>query len=193
MLAAIDPDPSVTQGGPAKDKEYVNRVQCSKPRTFTSSSISCTDIMRMRETGCSYACAKIMDEDDPFESLLFIEDRLQEQGYGEGRGHGVAEGLKEAAEAGKANGVDVGWEVGYYLGFAETWLRLLKTKPLEHEEKKIRVLSTLVEMLRSFRILDVESTEFRRELSQLQAKYKQTLALLKVPLAAVKAKADLSF
>ncbi|CAI8058111.1 Protein LTO1 homolog [Geodia barretti] len=134
-----------------------------------------------------------MDEDDPFESLLFIEDRLQEQGYGEGRGHGVAEGLKEAAEAGKANGVDVGWEVGYYLGFAETWLRLLKTKPLEHEEKKIRVLSTLVEMLRSFRILDVESTEFRRELSQLQAKYKQTLALLKVPLAAVKAKADLSF
>ena len=133
-----------------------------------------------------------MDEDDPFESLLFIEDRLQEQGYGEGRGHGAAEGLKEAVEAGKANGVDVGWEVGYYLGFAETWLRLLKTKP-EHEEKKIRVLSTLVEMLRSFRVLDVESTEFRREFSRLQAKYKQTLVLLKVPHAAVKAKADLSF
>ena len=133
-----------------------------------------------------------VNDEDPFESLLFIEQRLQEEGYREGHGHGVAEGLKEAVEAGKANGQDVAWEIGYYLGFAQTWLRLLRTKP-EPEEKKTKVLSALVGALQSFKILDIESTtEYRKAFSLLQAKYKQALALLKVP-TAVKAKADLSF
>jgi hypothetical protein len=110
---------------------------------------------------------------------MYPHKRLHQQGYRDGYQRGLVDGLKEAADGGRDNGWDVGFEIGFLNGFIEIWLRLLKKEP--ESERKMKALSALNDMIRHFRVLNVHSPDYAKDFAQIQAKYRQVLSLLKVP------------
>ncbi|XP_065916994.1 protein LTO1 homolog isoform X2 [Dysidea avara] len=119
--------------------------------------------------------------DDPFDSILFPEDKFCKEGYEAGLDEGRQKGLAEGFAAGWQQGCKLGEEIGFFRGFAESWLETLTsgTSDLLMDDRKLKVvyssLKQLQKMAGGFEICNINTDAFTTELSKIRAKFKQVV------------------
>ncbi|KAK3699105.1 hypothetical protein QZH41_008900 [Actinostola sp. cb2023] len=112
------------------------------------------------------------DEDDPFESLLFLEERCQKDGYTEGWAAGVEKGLSAGHKLGTEKGKELGSEIGFYSGFVKTWL-ILVDKCEKKNPRVISLLKNLQVLINQLPLNDPTNESLFTDVEKLRAKFKQ--------------------
>ncbi|XP_028409173.1 protein LTO1 homolog [Dendronephthya gigantea] len=111
-------------------------------------------------------------QDDLFDSVVFLEENCQKQGFNDGFIEGEVKGWKQGYETGLLQGKQVGNEIGFYKGFVQTWLALYK-----NEGSKVQV-----KLEGLFKLLDQDWSDTARdlipELEHVRAKFKQICSML---------------
>ncbi len=117
--------------------------------------------------------------EDPFDSVLFLDDNAVKKGHDEGRKVAVKRGEEEGRALGLQKGFEIGSEVGFYHGFAKTYLELE-----ERGDKNIRrakkQLQQLVVMAENFPQSNPKDEDLVNEVEAMRAKFKHSCSLLKI-------------
>ncbi|XP_064392183.1 protein LTO1 homolog isoform X2 [Halichondria panicea] len=104
--------------------------------------------------------------------------RLYKEGYAEGLAVGKEQGRNDGFSTGRSTGRELGEELGYYLGFTETILSTVVKE--EKNERKLRLLNSLLELVKDFHHLNTSSADYQLNLTRVRAKFSQVLSLLQV-------------
>ena len=113
-----------------------------------------------------------VQEVDPFESLLFVEDSNSEKGLKDGEKASFHKHFSEGFSLGLVKGYEVGSEITFYKVFAKTWLTLTK------EPKTEKLLKQLLKLAEEYP--ECNSKEDSNSRQSLNAKFKQVCAVLKL-------------
>ncbi|XP_031552712.1 protein LTO1 homolog [Actinia tenebrosa] len=119
------------------------------------------------------------DAEDPFESLLFLEENCHKDGYNEGWIVGQGKGLSVGRGLGIDKGKEIGSEIGYYSGFVSTWLLLID----KSDKKGARVntqLQNLNSLIDQLSITDPTDENLFANIEKVRAKFKKIISLLGV-------------
>ncbi|KFV88215.1 Oral cancer-overexpressed protein 1, partial [Struthio camelus australis] len=106
--------------------------------------------------------------------------RFHGEGYQEGYAEGSHVGVIEGRRYGSLHGAKIGSEVGCYLGFTLTWRCLLHKCTDEKNSKKIRVLDSLIGMIRKFPYEDPTYDKLQEDLEKIRGKFKQVCSILNI-------------
>uniref|UniRef100_A0A8D0H392 LTO1 maturation factor of ABCE1 n=1 Tax=Sphenodon punctatus TaxID=8508 RepID=A0A8D0H392_SPHPU len=120
-------------------------------------------------------------EPDAFEAVFMADERFHSEGYKEGYADGSHAGVIEGRQYGALRGANIGSEIGCYLGFALTWQHLLHKCTDEKHSKKIRVLESLIGMIKKFPFRDPTYDKLQEDLEKIRGKFKQVCSLLNIP------------
>lgn len=124
------------------------------------------------------AAEKTPASDDIFESVLFAEKNLQEQGKREGAAHGGRIGFLEGYCAGCQKGNSAGSEIGFMLGVCEAVLALREKFAVKG--RTLKSVQSLLDSLKKFHFNDPTEENYVEDFEQLRTKFRQVCALLKL-------------
>ncbi|CAG8519508.1 5594_t:CDS:2 [Paraglomus brasilianum] len=111
------------------------------------------------------------------DNLLHLENMFLTYGYEDGVEAGRSEGLIEGYVLGTRKAFEILQEIGFYDGVTKMWLKM-GGKRLN--ERSIRHLTALSELIASFPTENQLNTEMLELLEKIRAKYKAIMAILKV-------------
>lgn len=117
------------------------------------------------------------DINDVFSDIFLGEDRIFEESYYEGFERGKQEENLEAFHLGYHRGAEIGAEIGYYTSVTSSYISFLQKSG---DEKILRELETLSEMLRRFPRENDPKVDIVQLLGKIRAKFKKICAILKI-------------
>lgn len=120
-------------------------------------------------------CVTEKDINDVFDDLLFVEERLIEEGFKEGFNESSIQENTEAYHLGYHRGAEIGAEIGYYKGVVEYFLNSASTLDKKHIEQ----LEVLNRNLDEFPKTNTENVDFLAVFNRIRAQFKKLCALLK--------------
>nr|CAB3263567.1 oral cancer-overexpressed protein 1-like [Phallusia mammillata] len=82
------------------------------------------------------------ENDDPFDSIVMIENKACEEGYNKGFQEGKKMGYVEGTSLGKSKGSELAQELGVYYGICQCALNMHETEIISHKHQR-RVVSQL--------------------------------------------------
>ncbi|XP_002121161.2 uncharacterized protein LOC100182681 [Ciona intestinalis] len=123
-----------------------------------------------------------LSEDDPFDSIVMIENRMMEQGFKNGVEEGKLVGLKEGESLGKSKGAEVAKEIAFYLGFCTSTLFILnQTENMSKtQHKALTVLNNMQTMLCRLEHENVSMASVIENLEMTKSQFKQVTSLLRL-------------
>ena len=121
-----------------------------------------------------------LDPGDDFDKVVFMESRLQQDGYNEGFKTGKMTGYDDGFRLGLENGREIGREIGFYIGFVEMWLSLSQYDQ-SIKKRTEKILYQLKDMLNGFPLSSPEDITMQDKLTDIRAKFKQVSSVLKLP------------
>lgn len=121
-------------------------------------------------------CAPQKDINDVFDDLLFVEERLIEEGYQEGFNVSSTQENTEAYHLGYHRGAEFGAEIGYYKQIVEYFLNL---DSVAHDKKLHEKIEALNLSLENFPKTNVENVDIFGVFSRIRAQFKKICVVLK--------------
>ena len=121
----------------------------------------------------------VLDPDDPFDKIVFLEQNLQQEGFNSGFQNGRQSGQMEGFSTGLIYGKELGKEVGFYKGFIETYQLILSDKSCSK-----RISNLFFQRKKLIDTLNFDNPEdeiIGNLMTQTRNKFKQLSSLLKVP------------
>lgn len=116
------------------------------------------------------------DINDVFDDIVFIEEKLTEQGYSEGFKDGQSSGNSEGYHLGYHRGSELGAELGYYYGITTFYLN----HKVEKDSKVAGVLTTLKSLLEEFPQTNDEDCDIFELANAIRAQFRKACSLLKI-------------
>jgi hypothetical protein len=122
------------------------------------------------------------DNDDPFDGINNMNSNAYSNGFAEGTVMGERAAFVAGFKIGKETAFNIGGEVGQYTGACEAFL-LNHQSPAEattspsKNERHIKLATQLLELIRSFDLVDCHADAFVPTLTQIRDKYKQFCSL----------------
>eukprot|EP00117_Sycon_ciliatum_P002651 scpid94114/ scgid7779/ Oral cancer-overexpressed protein 1; Tumor-amplified and overexpressed sequence 1 len=116
--------------------------------------------------------------DDLFESVISLEEDLQQRGRIEGVEHGGKLGYAEGYVAGREKGSSAGSEIGFMVGLCET--ALSKAEEYQLKARTVKAVQALLDSIRSFPFADPSYDNYVEDFEKIRNKFRHVCALLKV-------------
>lgn len=121
----------------------------------------------------------VLDPDDPFDKVVFLEQDLHQEGFNYGFQNGFSSGQIEGFNTGLVYGKELGKEVGFYKGFIKTYQELL---PKDNISKRASLLFLQISnLIDNLNFENPEDEAIGDIMNRLRTKFKQLSSLLKVP------------
>nr|XP_058929494.1 protein LTO1 homolog [Kogia breviceps] len=117
---------------------------------------------------------------DMFDAIVMAEERFHGEGYQEGYEEGSSLGMIEGKQYGTFHGAKIGSEITCYQGLAFARRCLLHGSATEKDSKKMKVLESLIGMIRKFPYADPTYDKLHEDLDRIRGKFKQLCSLLNV-------------
>jgi len=118
----------------------------------------------------------IVDVNDAFDSIAFVEDKVVLNGFREGYNKGECIGEYEGYHLGYHRGAEIGAEVGFYKGFVEAFVRNYN---LSNDSQLRPIIEKLNRLMESFPRFNDDSTDIINLKTQMRSLYKRLCSLLK--------------
>ncbi|XP_048578882.1 protein LTO1 homolog isoform X2 [Nematostella vectensis] len=126
------------------------------------------------ERAAFWVQAKMAEEGDIFDSVLFLEESCYREGYEEGWKAGQSEGRTEGYNLGLQKGGEISSEVGFYSGFVQMWIVLNKNTTDDRKRKRIcKSLEGLKHLIGSLDVSNPTNQKLFTDLAKVRAKFKQ--------------------
>ncbi|XP_037033016.1 protein LTO1 homolog [Bradysia coprophila] len=116
------------------------------------------------------------DINDVFDNIVFIEEKLTEQGYSDGFKDGQASGNSDGFHLGYHRGSELGAELGYYYGITTCYLQ----NKVEKGSKVAGVLVNLKQSLEEFPQTNDENCDIFELANAIRAQFRKACSLLKI-------------
>lgn len=116
------------------------------------------------------------DINDVFDDIVFIEEKLTEQGYSEGFKDGQSSGNSEGFHLGYHRGSELGAELGYYYGITTFYLN----SKAEKTTKVAGNLENLKILLEEFPQTNDETCDIFELANVIRAQFRKVCSLLKI-------------
>lgn len=116
------------------------------------------------------------DINDLFDDIVFIEEKLTEQGYSEGFKDGQSAGNSEGFHLGYHRGSELGAELGYYYGIALFYLE----NKVDQTSKVAGILQNLKVLLEEFPQTNDESCDIFELANTIRAQFRKACSFLKI-------------
>jgi len=128
-----------------------------------------------------------LDPDDMFDKVVFMENKLIQEGYNTGFSNGEEQGKLEGFALGIKHGREIGKELGFYKGFVKTWLLFISTD----KKRAVKLLEQLHQLLNEYNdSVNIEDETMQDKVDIIRAKFKQVSSVLKVPTELIKDEAS---
>ena len=121
----------------------------------------------------------VLDPDDPFDKIVFLEQNLHQEGFNSGFQNGHQSGQTEGFSTGVMYGKELGKEVGFYKGFIETYQLLLSEEICS--KRVSNLFSQITNLIGNLSFDNPEDETIGNVMTQIRTKFKQLSSLLKVP------------
>lgn len=116
------------------------------------------------------------DINDVFDNIVFIEEKLTEQGYSEGFKDGQSNGNSDGFHLGYHRGSELGAELGYYYGITSFYLQ----NKVEKDSKVAGILANLKQSLEQFPQTNDENCDILELANTIRAQFRKACSLLKI-------------
>eukprot|EP00128_Syssomonas_multiformis_P010762 Colp12_sorted_trinity150504_noHs@31202 len=131
--------------------------------------------------------------DDPFDDVLFLEERLQDEGWEEGLEAGRKVGEQEGRVLGWEKGLSLSKEVGFYYGSASLWKHVVEQNPQNWPSRLPAALTSLLSLIGQFPLDNPRQEDLFELLEKIRAKHKQISSLLQSKQSYSPKKSQMSF
>lgn len=121
----------------------------------------------------------VLDPDDPFDKIVFLEQNLHQEGFNSGFQNGHRSGQMEGFSTGLIYGKELGKEVGFYKGFIETYQLILSERTCS--KRVSNLFSQITNLIDTLNFDNAEDESIGNLMTQIRNKFKQLSSLLKVP------------
>ena len=132
----------------------------------------------------------VLDPDDPFDKIVFLEESLQQEGFHAGFQTGKKSGEEEGYKVGLNHGKELGKEIGFYKGFVLMCQEMLSVQSSKRQQTLLEQLKKLLDKVNYDNPEDVKMEEI---IAKIRTKFKQLTSLLKVPVNIEKGDLAMSF
>ncbi|KAJ8499262.1 hypothetical protein OPV22_009814 [Ensete ventricosum] len=115
---------------------------------------------------------KLADTWDIFDSVVYLDESLRQEGFEDGYKDGLVSGKEEGKEVGLKMGFQVAEELGFYQGCVDVWNSVIQADSGAFSSRLQKSVQQLGDLLRKYPLLDPENEQVQEMMDAIRLKFR---------------------